>query len=125
MQPMRKFARRRVGQEFDCFDALSQLVEDDNAVLEQRFAIDCRLRAVAVAIKQTHAEHMFEIGDDFRNDRLGDGEMLGRPGHAALLHDGEQDMKVPQSDAATDAVRPFHVRPRCSITRTTYGIIEN
>ena len=33
---------------------------------------------------------------------------LAAPGHATLLHDGKQDIKVPQSDTATDAVRPFH-----------------
>jgi hypothetical protein len=31
--------------------------------------------------------------------------------HAAMLGNREHNMKVPQSDAATDAIRPIHVSP--------------
>jgi hypothetical protein len=37
--------------------------------------------------------------------------MRGRFRHAAPLSHGKNDMKVPQPDAAADAIRPVHVDP--------------
>jgi hypothetical protein len=35
-------------------------------------------------------------------------KLRGRFRHAAMLGDGEQDMKVAQSDAASDTICPIH-----------------
>src|SRR5215467_6519103 len=48
-----QFAGRRVGQIFDFLDALSQLVEGGQPVLQQCGAEDRRLGAMTVAVKQT------------------------------------------------------------------------
>jgi hypothetical protein len=41
-------------------------------------------------------------------NRMRDGEPAGRLRHAAPLHHGEKNMKVPQFDPVADAIRPLH-----------------
>ncbi len=38
-------------------------------------------------------------------------ELRGCFRHTTLFGHGEHDMKIPQSDAAADAIRPVHFRP--------------
>jgi len=49
-------SRHRIGQEFDFFDALSEVVEDGRTPLQQGAAIECRLDAVRRPIEETDAE---------------------------------------------------------------------
>ena len=56
--------RCRVGQEFDFFDSLLQVVECRSPAFEQSTAIRSRLNALWAAIEQTYAERMFQVGDD-------------------------------------------------------------
>jgi hypothetical protein len=46
---------------------------------------------------------MFQVDNRFRNGRLGHREMLRRFCHAAVLHNGEERVQVPQSQAFADA----------------------
>jgi hypothetical protein len=63
---------------------------------------------MTVAIEQSHAKSLLEVGDNLRDNRLGDGEMLGRFRHAFAFRYSEQDMDVPQLGAAADALGPVH-----------------
>ena len=94
------FARCRISQEFDVPDALLQFVEHCNAAFEQRVAIHGRLDALRGSIEKSHAERMLEIGDHFRDRRLGNSELYGRLGHAAVLGNREKHMQVAQPAAA-------------------------
>src|SRR5262245_34082040 len=51
---------------------------------------------------------MFEIGDRSRNDRLRNSQAPRGLSHALPFYDGEQNVKVPQLDAAANAVGPIH-----------------
>jgi hypothetical protein len=63
---------------------------------------------MSIAIKQPDAEDLLKIGDNFRNDRLRNGELFCCLGNAAGLDNCQKDMQVAQLDASTDAVGPIH-----------------
>ena len=64
--------------------------------------------APAVAVKQTHAERMFEICDGTGDRGLSGVQKCRRFAHAARLHDRHQDMKVMQFHSAADAIAYLH-----------------
>ncbi len=66
---------------------------------------------MAAPIEKTYAERMFKVGDHLRHDGLRDCETFNSSRNAAGLHYSEQNMKVPQFDAATDAIGPIHESP--------------
>jgi hypothetical protein len=59
--PDPQFARCRIGEEFDVFDALSQLIENRKAAPDDGAAIMRRLDAERAAIKEAHTERTFKI----------------------------------------------------------------
>src|SRR5262245_44378661 len=66
----------RVGQGLERLYALSQLVENGHPALEQGLAIRRQFDALGAAIKQAHAQVVFEVGDRLGDDRMRDGEAL-------------------------------------------------
>src|SRR5262249_15176070 len=101
------FARARISEELDVANALLELVERDRAALEQGTAIHGRLDALGAAVEQPHAQRMLEVGDDLRNGGLRHPELCGRLGHAAALHDREEDMQVAQPQPTADLALPI------------------
>src|SRR5262249_32215619 len=99
----------RISEKLDVLDALAQLVERGKPALEQGLAIGRRLDPLAAAIEQADAERTLQVSDRLRYDRVRDRQAFGGSRHAAGLNDGEQDIDVPQFEAATDAVLPLHV----------------
>src|SRR5215467_6726603 len=97
-----------VRQGLDLFYALSQLVEDGHPALEQGLTIRRQFDAVRAAIKQAHAQALFEIGDRLGDDRMRDGEALGGLRHAATLRHRQQDVEIPKFELAPDSVSPMH-----------------
>src|SRR5215211_6517651 len=105
-----QFPRCRIGKKFDVFHALPQLVEDDDAALQERAAIERRLHALWTTIKQRHAEGAFQVRDGLRYDRPRNREALGSLAHVAVLGDGHEDVEVARPKPATDAAFPVHWR---------------
>ena len=96
------FARSRVGQKFDLLDALSHLVEDGDAALDQRPTVGRRLDAALAAIgSRTPGVSMSSPS----TNRLRDRKTLGRLAHRPALDDGHQDAEVAQLEPATDPLR--------------------
>src|SRR5262245_33421235 len=89
-----QFASRRVGQLFDFFDALSQLVEGGEPVLQQCGAEDRRLGAMTIAVEQAPTDLSFEVWNDLGYDGLGYGEVPRGLGHAPLLSHRLQDVQI-------------------------------
>jgi hypothetical protein len=83
---------------------LPQLVEGGLSALEQGATVDRRLDPARIAIKQLHAEHLLEAGDNVRNGWLAQSELVCGSGHAARLHDGKKNLQVPELQAAADLV---------------------
>jgi hypothetical protein len=95
-----------IGQEFDIFNSLLELVEYDMPALEQGAGIDSGFDTARAAVEQTHVERIFQAGDCFRHGRLGHPEMGCPLCHAAPLHHREKDMEIAQFEAATDSAFP-------------------
>ena len=98
----------RVGQEFDIFDALPQLVEGGMAAIEHGAPVFGELDAVRIALQQTHPEGMLQICHRFCHHRIRDGKLFRRLGHASTLHDCEKDMQIAQLEPTSDTLAPFH-----------------
>jgi hypothetical protein len=47
---------------------------------------------------------VLQAGDDFRDGRLGDTEFVGGLGHAAAVHDREEDLQVAKAEAPADTI---------------------
>lgn len=103
-----ELASLRVGEELEFLDALFDLVEDRYAAPNERLAIGRRFNAVPAAVEQAKPERLLHIGDRFRDGRLRNRELGRCSGHAAVLHDSEQDVEVAQLEAASDPVDPMH-----------------
>ena len=106
------FTGGRIGKKLYFLDALPQLVESGEPVLEYSTAIERRLDALTAPFKQTHAERVFEIGNRLRHNRVRNRETLGSLRHAATLHGGEQHVHVAQLQPPSDAFVPLHGRFR-------------
>src|SRR5262245_57978887 len=91
-----------IGEKADFLDACPHVIEDGDAALEQRTAIERRLDALRAAVEQANAEEMFEIGDDLRDDRLRHRELLSGLAHASPLRDRHRDMEVLQLQPMSD-----------------------
>ena len=52
---------RRIAQEFDLSDALPQFIENRNAALDQRLAVQGRLDSLGLSVEQPYAERLFQI----------------------------------------------------------------
>src|SRR5262245_53184928 len=64
-----------------------------------------------MAVEQAHAERAFQFGN-----RAGDGGLYGVQAlrcfpHAALLHDGHENVEVLQLDRSSDAIVELHAAP--------------
>jgi hypothetical protein len=81
---------------------LSQLIECRLPAGEQSPGVCRRLDALWVAIEQTDRKHVLKSGDNIRNGGLGEPEPGCCFGHAAGLHDGKKDLKVPKPETAAD-----------------------
>ena len=100
-------AHRRIGKRRDVLNALPQFVEHGDAPLDQRAAIRCRLYTLPAPVEQAHAESAFQISDRLGNGWLRHVEGACRLAHAAGLNNGQQNIHVPQFEAATDTVVPL------------------
>src|ERR1700733_3237214 len=85
---------RRIGQELDVPDALSELVERRVSPRKQCAAIDRRLDTARTTIEKAYAERMLELGDHLGTGRLAHTERFGRLRHAVALHGGEEDVQI-------------------------------
>src|SRR5262249_17352153 len=103
------------GEEFDVLHALLQFIEYRNAARDERAAVRCRRDAARAAIKKTHAQGKFEVGDTSRDGRLRRGEAFSRLRHAAPFSHGHQDAQIVQLDAALDALNPVLHRRKPNI----------
>jgi hypothetical protein len=111
------FARLRVGQEIDVVDSLPELVEGGASAPEQSLAVDRGLDPARAAIEQADAEHLLQSGDDVGHGRLRQPELARRPGHAAGLDDGGQDLQIAKAQAAADAFFGVEFRHRKFLLR--------
>ncbi len=98
---------RRVGQELDVPDALLEFIEHRVAALQQRAAIHRGLDALRPAVEKPHTERVLKIADGLRHRRLGHVELLSRLGHAAPLHDRDEDVQIAHSEAPADPTFPI------------------
>ena len=64
--PDSQFSGRGISKKFDVFHPFPQLIEDRYPTLEQRGAVIRRFGTMTVALKQAHAKHMFQVGNDLR-----------------------------------------------------------
>jgi hypothetical protein len=97
-----------IGKKLDLFDALSQLIEDSQAALQESATIDCRLHALRRAIEEPHAQRVLEIGDGLGDDGTRDGKPLGRLRHVPLLGHSEEHVQISRFEPTADAIRPLH-----------------
>src|SRR5262249_46392368 len=111
-----------VGQGLKLSYALSQLVENAHPALEQGLAIRRQFDALRAAIKQAHAQVVFEVGDRLGGEAMRDGEASSGLGHAARRGHSQQDVKMPESGLAPDAVRPMH---KLTLRRLAAGMSAN
>src|SRR4051812_11314853 len=100
--PDPNFPRRRVGEEIDSFDALTKIVENGYAAVQQRAAIFRRLDALRTAVEQAHAEGVLEVCDGPGNCRLGCVQLSCRHAHTAGLNHGHQYMQIVELEAASN-----------------------
>ena len=106
----RKFARRRISQEFDLPQSLTHLIEDVDTAFEQRPPVVGQFDTLRGAIKQLYLEHLLEVGNRLGDHRMGDRKPLSRLRHAAGFRYGHYNVEIAQPDAPADPVRPFHFR---------------
>src|SRR5262249_1213907 len=100
---------RRVGEELDVLHGLLQLIERDETAIEKRARIDRGFDALRAAIKETHSERMFHVGNRLRNGGLRYAELRSSLAHAAASRHGEQDTEVPQLEVTAETLLvPFH-----------------
>src|SRR5438046_1215892 len=100
-------SRRRISKRRYVLNALPQFVEHCDASFDKRAAIRCRLYALSAPVEQAHAEGVFQVGDRLGNGGLRHVEGGSRLPHAARLNDGQQNIHVPQFEAAADTVVPL------------------
>ena len=74
------------------------------AAIEQRATVLCRLDPLTVAVEQTHAEGVLQIRNRLGNVGLRGVEASRSLPHAAVLHDGHEDVQVLQLDPAADTI---------------------
>ncbi len=98
----------RVGEEFNVFDALSQLVKGGVAPVEYSAAGFGQFDPAPRPFEKLYAQGVLKITDRARDHRVRHGKLVRRPGHAAVLSDGKQDVEVAQLDTASDPVIPAH-----------------
>jgi len=106
-----QFARRRVSEKLDVFKALSQLIENRKAALDDRTPALRRLDPDRTAIKEANPECMFKVADRPRNRRLGSTKALRGLVHAAGLNHGHENAHIMQLDAALNALDFVHPGP--------------
>ena len=99
---------RGIGEKLDALHALTQVIENRHAAIDQRVSLSGQLDALAVAIKQSHTERILKGRDRSRNRGLGTVEARRCLAHAARLHDGHQDVQVLELQAASDAIAQLH-----------------
>ena len=92
----------------DVLDSLLDLVEGSYAPFEQRVAVLRRFDALRVAVEETHADRLFQLGDRSGNGGLGCVEERGRLAHAASLHNGRQNVEVMQLDPTSNPIVRLH-----------------
>ena len=100
-------SHRRIGKRRDVLNALPQFVKHCDAPLDERAAIRRRLYALPAPVEQAHAEGVFQVGDRLGNGGLRHVEGARRLPHAAGLNDGQQNIHVPQFEAAAETVVPL------------------
>ena len=103
-----QFASGRITQELDVLDALSQLIEDGKAALDDCMAIVRRPDAAWATIEEADAESVFEVGDRSRNSGLRRGKPFRRLVHAAGVHHGHEDTHIMQLETALYAIDLIH-----------------
>ena len=103
-----KFTRRRITQEFDVFDALSELIEHRKSTLEDDLTILRWLDSTWSTLKQADTESAFEVGDRSRNGGLRGSKALRRFVHAARLHHRHEDAHIVELQTALNAIDVVH-----------------
>lgn len=86
-----------------------RFIECGDPALEKRTAIHGGLSSLRAPVKEADAERVLQAGDDFRNGGLRDAEFGGRLGHAAALHDREENLQVVEAQAS--AYARFRAKP--------------
>jgi hypothetical protein len=89
-----QFSGPRVGEKFERFDALPELIEHGDAALEQCPAIDRGLNSMCSAVEQAQTHGVLDLSNRLGNRRLRNGEIGGRFSHAAGFRDGKQNVQV-------------------------------
>ena len=97
----------RIGERRDVVHALAQFVEHGDAALDERPATGRRLDALPTPVEEPHTEGLFQVSDRLGHCRLRHVEGRGGLAHAAGLNDGQQNIDVPQFEAAADPVVPL------------------
>jgi hypothetical protein len=93
-----------------------QLVEYYFRARKQSVTVPRGLDASRRSIEETRGKHVLEPGDDVRNCGLSDSELRGGFGHAARLHDREEDLQVPESQAPNNMLQRSDFRHSNSLS---------
>jgi hypothetical protein len=105
-----QFTCRRIGEEIEILNALPQFIEYRDSALDEGATMRRRFDTLARAFQETHPEHMFELGNQFRDRGLGHVESACRFSHAASLDDSHQYIQIPQFEPTSEAIIPWHGR---------------
>src|SRR5262245_17793888 len=100
--------RRRVGKKFDVLYGLPQFVERDDAAIKKRATVNSEFDTLPGAIKKTHAQSIFQIGNRFCDDGVGHAELFNGLQHIPGLHDRQKNMQVTQPKPLANSIAPFH-----------------
>src|SRR5215471_19888837 len=95
--------RGRVRKEFDVTRALLELIEYRGGAPKQGLRIEGRCDTTWIAVEETHAKNVIEIGDRARYSWLRHRKLLRRLPHAAAFHDGRKNMEVANSQPTSEA----------------------
>ena len=100
--PIRTSPTRWVAQKFDILYALPQFIEYGSRAFEQRLSVHGWLDTAWAAVEQSRVQCFFEIGNHFRHVWLRYAKLHGGASHAAVLHNREKQVQVPQGQTAAN-----------------------
>src|SRR5262245_40637671 len=93
-------------QKLDVSHSLFQFIERHVSTFEQSLPVDRCFDAAWAPIEEPDANCSLQVRDNLRYSGLRHPKVLGALGHAAPLHNGEEDMEIAQFQAPADAASP-------------------
>jgi hypothetical protein len=87
---------------------LPELIERRDAAFDQGTPVLRRLDTARTAFKKAQPDRVFQVGNRFRNCRLGHPKAFRRLMHAARFHHRDKNAHIAQFDPTFDALDIIH-----------------